>query len=273
MRGYLCGVRRYFISCLYTTSSISREIRCKRDAAHIGKVVRVFLLDRYGSLRWSSTGDSFHFKAHRGFVTGTGKIILHLGLFFIVIGFLTGAITRLDGFMYIEEGETSSVLVVAGGDETFRLPFSVKLDRLHIEYYENGTPSKVLSEISISKDGTEENGSVSVNSPYRCGRFSLFLVAYGMWHEGERTRYYNQLRVVSDPGLPLTCTGAFLLLLGVFLTFLFSGFQITVEVAPLEKATVIVFSGVTHGFKVPLEKEVKYLMDSIVEIAEEGSHD
>ncbi|MCX7816754.1 MAG: cytochrome c biogenesis protein ResB [Syntrophales bacterium] len=267
LKNYLQSKRTYFrflrsfIRCFYTPVSIRREISFEQNEECISKAVGNVLFYRYGSIKVNSTAASYHFEVRRGFVTRAGKIVLHLGVVFITVGVLIGTIARLDGQLFVGEGERSNVIFV--GENTFILPFSVKLDRFHVAYYENGTPNEILSEISISREGIVEEGTLSVNRPYKFDGFYLFLVSHGSLREGKGTRSYNQIRVVYDPGLPFLFAGAILLVLGISFTFLFSGIQVNVDVDPLSGVTLVVFSGVTHGFKIPLEREIGYLIGKV----------
>lgn len=83
------------------------------------------------------------------------------------------------GNIAMSEGETANYALLAMGEDSYlqKLPFSVKLNKFIIEYYQsNGMPKRFASDVTITDfaTGKEENKIIEVNHPYEIHGITLY---------------------------------------------------------------------------------------------------
>ncbi len=83
------------------------------------------------------------------------------------------------GNIAMSEGETANYALLAMGENSYlqQLPFSVKLNKFIIEYYQsNGMPKRFASDVTITdfETGKVENKIIEVNHPYEIHGVTLY---------------------------------------------------------------------------------------------------
>ena len=147
----------------------------------------------------------------RRHVRKPSAVALHLSFVVILAGALTTHLFSRQGMIYMRLGEpTNKYYVVAdnGKDmEERKLPFSIKLNKFDIKYHE-GTMAAAdyESQFTISVNGKETNGSVSMNNIYSYGGVRLYQASY------DEDLHGSILSMNDDPwGIGITYTGYALL--------------------------------------------------------------
>ena len=86
------------------------------------------------------------------------------------------------GNVYIPEGSTASYAVLNADDGVLLqpLPFTVKLDRFHIDHYENGMPKRFASDVVITDAETGETfeRTLEVNKPFEHRGVTLYQAGF-----------------------------------------------------------------------------------------------
>jgi len=107
-----------------------------------------------------------------------GTYLIHLSLLIVLGGGIVTGSFGFKGYMEIEKGESSRVLI--SGGRAFKLPFSVKCEDFQIRYWPNGTPREFLSRLSFWKNGKLiEVKELRVNHPIKFEGLSFYQSHYG----------------------------------------------------------------------------------------------
>lgn len=127
--------------------------------------------------------------------------MLHAALIVILAGAAVTWFTAKEGLLHIRQGETQDSYLCQERIE--RLPFTVRLDRFHIDYYPGShAPSDFVSEVTCNG----EPRRISMNNILQQDGYRLFQSSFDPDHQG------TVLTVRYDPyGTPLTYFGYALL--------------------------------------------------------------
>lgn len=140
--------------------------------------------------------------------------MLHLSLLLILAGALVTHIWGTNGTLELSSGQSVSAYLNSETDMVEELPFSVTLDKFHVQYYP-GTQSAMdyVSTISFSREGAApQSANVSMN---HVGKYSGYRFYQSGYSEDGQTTY---LMVTHDPwGISISYVGYFLLFLSMLL--------------------------------------------------------
>ena len=132
----------------------------------------------------AGTKDARVLVAERTWWARLGPYVIHSSLLLIIAGAGIGQIAGLRGNMNILEGATDDVVRLdraPEGKDLVRLPFAVRCDRFHVEFYP-GTqrPKEFASDLTIVDGGREVlKKTIRVNGPLAYGGFHFFQANYG----------------------------------------------------------------------------------------------
>ncbi|MEW5725098.1 MAG: cytochrome c biogenesis protein ResB, partial [Thermodesulfobacteriota bacterium] len=131
--------------------------------------------------------------ADRGAFSRFGAYVVHFSLLLIVAGSIVGGLAGFSAGLVLNEGETGHVVegVRPRGDIT--LPFSVRLDKFTVRYYDTGAPSEYRSDLTVIEDGREvARASVRVNHPLTWRGVTFYQSTYGRNFDGPITLRLNR---------------------------------------------------------------------------------
>lgn len=118
--------------------------------------------------------------AEKGRYSRFAVYVVHFSILLVFAGALIGSFTGFNGFMNINEGADSNVVVTFGKRKMIELPFKVRCDRFLVSFYKTGQPKDYVSKLSIIRDGrVVERKDVRVNDPLRYQDISFFQANYG----------------------------------------------------------------------------------------------
>ena len=140
-------------------------------------------------------------------------VLLHLSFVIILAGALFTHLFASQGMVHLRIGESVSSFIISNGERMHEqeLPFTIRLDRFEVRYHE-GTraPSDYVSIFTITGDGEQEQGTVSMNNIFSRHGIRLYQSSYDQDGKG------SYLSVNSDPyGIPVTYLGYALLFLSL----------------------------------------------------------
>ena len=110
-------------------------------------------------------------------------LIVHCGLFVIIIGAVIGGMFGFDAQMALREGETSSTIQITNSSGTstiLPLGFAVTCNAFRIEYYGNtGRPKQYYSDLEIFERGKSvHKETIYVNHPLEHKSINLYQSSY-----------------------------------------------------------------------------------------------
>lgn len=142
-----------------------------------------------------------------------GAIVLHFAFIIIIIGAITTHYTGKEGNIHLREGDVATYFTSKDGDK-INLPFSLKLNRFEVEYYEgNEFPLAYKSFVTIDKKECSYDAIISVNKILREKGYRIYQLSYDEDMKG------STLLVNRDfEGTLITYIGYGLLLVGFLLS-------------------------------------------------------
>ena len=121
----------------------------------------------------------------RLFLTESGKwsywglYFLHSSILIIFGGALIGLFFGFKGNIMLAEGEKANYIVNKQTGEHIELGFSVRCDRFHISFYENGAPKEFRSDLTILNEDKEvSQKSIVVNDPLIYEGITFYQASY-----------------------------------------------------------------------------------------------
>ncbi|MBU2550911.1 MAG: cytochrome c biogenesis protein ResB [Proteobacteria bacterium] len=118
--------------------------------------------------------------ADRGAFSRFGAYLVHFSLFFIIAGAMVGGASGYEAFLNLEEGRTADQVVGRRPAGMIRLPFSLRLDRFVVKFYDNGMPSEYRSEVTVIEDGRDvHKADILVNHPLTWRGVTFYQNSYG----------------------------------------------------------------------------------------------
>lgn len=146
-------------------------------------------------------------------------IVNHLGVFLAVTCATLGSadLQQLQMTVFKDNPEWRAV------DEEGReheLDLSIDLHRFTMDVYDDGTPKRFASDISVyTKDGKNVSGTVEVNGPLKVNGWKIYQYGFDV-QRGPESRY-SIFMLVRDPWLSAVYLGIFLMLAGALCLMLF----------------------------------------------------
>ena len=155
-----------------------------------------------------------------------GSALIHIGCACVMSGWLIGQhavrttseARPVTGAMAMIDGDRMDTLWGGTVLTNFvgKLPFTVRLDKFTVEYYDQGPVREYCSRITILEPGKEPYvKNVRVNHPAYVRGYHIYQMSWGESadHYG-RPVTYTVLQFIRDPGLPVVYAGFVILFLG-----------------------------------------------------------
>ena len=139
-------------------------------------------------------------------------LLNHLGVFVAVVAATLGSadVQKLKMTAYYEHPERQALSDDAGVVEP---GLAIELHRFIIDYYEDMTPRRFASDISVStEDGKSFRGTVEVNKPLKVNGWKIYQYGYDTAMGSQSP--YSVFLLVKDPWLPAVYIGIILMLAG-----------------------------------------------------------
>jgi cytochrome c biogenesis protein len=159
------------------------------------------VLSRAGyRVRTDVDGDSVALRADKHSLSRFGTFFSHLGLVLILAGAVAGGLWGFkDPQFVVAEGSTRDLGLGTG--------ISVRLDHTDDEYYANGQPKQLRSDLTLFEGGNAvKQGTIDVNAPLRYKGIAFHESSYGL-AAMVRVQDGNG-RVLFDQGVPLDLRSA-----------------------------------------------------------------
>lgn len=171
------------------------EMRVSRSASEAAERLCRSLSRAHYRVRTERHGDSIAVFADKNRLSRFGTLFTHLSLILILAGAIAGGVWGFtDPHFVVAEGSTRSLGL--GTD------LSVRLDRSVDEYYPDGRPKQLRSDLTLLESGRQvKQGSVLVNAPMRYHGVAFHQSFYG---PAAMIRVQDGSgRVLFDDGVPL----------------------------------------------------------------------
>ncbi len=137
------------------------------------------LLVPFGAVHKAADGGKTTLFAQKGAWSRLGVYVVHMSVLIIFIGAIIGLIVGFDGTMRIPQGKQADVVALESGGG-HKLPFSVRLDKFNIDYYDTGQVSEYRSKLTFVQDGKDVlTRDIIVNDPAGFGGIDFYQSFYG----------------------------------------------------------------------------------------------
>ncbi len=132
-----------------------------------------------GRPRWGELEGGHLATFSSGKASRLGPYVVHLSVLLIILGSLIGSIFGFKGFVQIAEGEETSRVMLNTGKEGLELPFSIRLDKFTVKFYDTGAPSEFRSDVVVKENGKQvASASIVVNDPLTYRGVSFYQSSY-----------------------------------------------------------------------------------------------
>ncbi len=149
-----------------------------RDAV-IGDLTRL-LKKAYKEPLRERTDEGDFLYLEKGRIARFGPYVTHTSLVIIFIGVLIGSFWGFDAYVNLSPGDSSSIVRATRGDNDVTLPFTIRCNDFHIEFYDSGIPKAYKSDLSLLVDGRPVARKViDVNQPLKYGGITIYQASYG----------------------------------------------------------------------------------------------
>lgn len=142
-------------------------------------------------------------------------LLNHLGVFVAIVAAALGGadVQKLQMKVFYDTPEWRALSDDGAAVEP---GIAIELHQFTIDYYEDMTPRRFASDISVStEDGNSLRGTVEVNKPLKVNGWKIYQYDYD-YTMGSKSPY-SVFLLVKDPWLPAVYTGIFLMLAGALL--------------------------------------------------------
>ena len=139
-------------------------------------------------------------------------IVNHLGVFLAVVCATLGSadMKKVEMTVPLESPEWRAV---QEDGAMFEPGLAIELHRFIMDVYEDGSPKRFASEISVyTEDGKEVSETVDVNKPLKVNGWKIYQYGYDVQRGPDSE--YSVFMLVRDPWLPAVYLGIFLMLAG-----------------------------------------------------------
>lgn len=129
-----------------------------------------------------------------------GVYTCHLSLLVIIGGGLITGIFGFKGYMEVEEGRGTSLVLSRG--RGYRLPFEVFCEEFRLTHWPNGTPKEYVSVLVFREGEREKRAEVRVNHPVTYRGLTFYQSSYGSKAQAELEVAFSGRteRVSLEPG-------------------------------------------------------------------------
>ncbi len=236
--------------------SIKKVVTLKGTNPHVRELVSNAL--RGIGFRPSESSDKgTQFYAEKGNYTRLGVYITHLSILIILAGAIIGLYLGFNGFLPLQEGETSSV---AYKERETKIPlgFDIRCDKFEVDYYgDTDMPKAYRSWLTVFKNGgVAAQKVISVNDPLTYEGITFYQSSFGTV-PGSLDKGIFILRAISKNGkaeeinarpgdrftIPGTSVEGHIVNFSPALTFDRTGKPVTYDKEMVNPAVFIEFSG------------------------------
>ena len=146
-------------------------------------------------------------------------ILNHLGVFVAIVSATLGNadVQKLQMTVFDDEPEWRAL---SDNDVMVEPGLAIELHDFTVEYYEDMTPKRFASDISVyTEDGKNVHGVVEVNKPLKVNGWKIYQYGYDSAKGNESD--YSVFMLVKDPWLPGVYAGIFTMLAGALCLMFF----------------------------------------------------
>lgn len=112
---------------------------------------------------------------NRFWVRQASLLVLHLGIVLILVGGIINAYQGQSTQVRIIEGNTVNIADIINTNK----PFALKVNNFKIDFYEDGSPSQYISQVTIIDRNNSNNYAISVNHPLNHHGIKAYQHSYG----------------------------------------------------------------------------------------------
>ena len=146
-------------------------------------------------------------------------IVNHLGVFLAIVCSTLGS-ADLQELQMTVFGDSPEWRALSVDGAVVEPGLTIDLHQFTVDYYEDGTPKRFASDISVNTDdGETVNGTVEVNKPLKVKGWKIYQYGYDVQRGPESP--YSVFMLVRDPWLPAVYLGIFLMLAGALCLMFF----------------------------------------------------
>ena len=146
-------------------------------------------------------------------------IVNHLGVFLAIVCATLGS-ADLQELQMTVFGDSPEWRALSVDGAVVEPGLTIDLHQFTVDYYEDGTPKRFASDISVNTDDGETfNGTVEVNKPLKVNGWKIYQYGYDVQRGPESP--YSVFMLVRDPWLPAVYLGIFLMLAGALCLMFF----------------------------------------------------
>ncbi|MCL4558658.1 MAG: cytochrome c biogenesis protein ResB [Deltaproteobacteria bacterium] len=126
----------------------------------------------------SEEGDFIYLE--KGRIARFGPYVTHLSLIIIFIGVLVGSFLGFDAYVNLSPGDATDIVRTTRGNQDLTLPFTIKCNDFHIEFYDSGIPKAYKSDLSLLRDNRQiARKVIDVNQPLTYRGITIYQASYG----------------------------------------------------------------------------------------------
>jgi cytochrome c biogenesis protein len=200
-------------------------------------------------VRTTRTDDALYLRGDRNRFSPLGTLISHLGVVLLVPGVVLSSLLGWQEELVVHPFHPTQSTKLA--------TLALMYDGFTIERYTDGSASDYVAQIRLFlSDGPERQLSLRVNQPIHDQGVRIHLQGYQQVGDD----YLLSLLMVHDPGYPLTLAAAFLVLLGMTISFNFPHRCIHIK---LEKDGPVYLAGRAERRDYDLEDEFGKLVEEL----------
>ncbi len=121
------------------------------------------------------------FSIDRNRYSRLGPYVVHLGIFLILLGGLTGLLFGFKGFLTLQEGTESGTVWSQTKGTSIPLNFNIKCNKFTISHYPDGSVKEYRSDVSLldPAGGKILDGAIRVNHPLSYQGITFYQSTYG----------------------------------------------------------------------------------------------
>lgn len=157
--------------------------------------VEGLLKKRYKRVRRKEAGQSCFLRGEKGNFSYFAVYLIHVSVLIILTGAIIGFFFGYHAYVEVVEGEAADTIQLQGGKGSKKLDFTIRCDRFLIEYYQDGTPKRYLSDLAfLRNEQVVFQGPVLVNHPVTFEGIRFYQASYGSTPAGEAVVMFRKGR-------------------------------------------------------------------------------
>ncbi len=126
----------------------------------------------------AAEGDFMYLE--KGRIARFGPYVTHLSLIIIFIGVLIGSFLGFDAYVNLVPGDSTNIVRTTRGDRDLTLPFTIKCNKFHVEFYRSGIPKAYKSDLTLLRDDRQiAHKVIDVNQPLTYKGITIYQASYG----------------------------------------------------------------------------------------------